>query len=106
MLENSLTLCTYFFVIVNSRPANRDSLMELNLRSTSCNIISAFSQSSEFLRFEYFGVLLFVLSRRKLSCEQFSFPSSTTFTSPSSGGLVRDDGLDCLPKFVSALRTN
>ena len=44
---------------------------------------------------KYFWVLHLVLSRRKLSCEQFSSRFSlTTFTTHSSGGLERNDGLD------------
>ena len=58
---------------------------------------------------QYFGVLRLVLSRRKLSCEQFSSPFYwTTFTTHSCSvetGKWWWLGL-CLPKFVSALRTS
>ena len=75
-------------VLVNSRPANCDSLMELGQSSTSTNY-SRFPEACLKRRnscaLKYFGVLHLVLSRRKLSCEQFSSPFSlTTFTTHSS----------------------
>ena len=87
MLENSLILFMYCFVLVNSRPANCDSLMELGQSSTSTNY-SRFPEACLKRRnsaLKYFGVLRLVLSRRKLSCEQFSsLFSLTTFTTHSS----------------------
>ena len=74
--------------IVNPRLANCDSLVELGQSSMSA-IISRFIAACQKRRIsfdlKYFGVLHIVLSRRKLSCEQFSSPFSlTTFTTHSS----------------------
>ena len=59
-------------VLVNSRPANCDSLMELSQSSTSA-ISSRFPEAClkrrNFCALKYFGVFHLVLSRRKLSCE-------------------------------------
>ena len=76
-------------VLVNSRPANCDSLIELGQSSTSTNY-SRFPEACLKRRdscvLKYFGLLHLVLPRRKLSCEQLSFPSSlTTFTTHSFG---------------------
>ena len=75
-------------VFVNSRRVNCDSLMELDQSSTSASY-SRFPEACLKRRnsctLKYFGVLHLVLSRRKLSCEQFSSPFSfTTFTTHSS----------------------
>ena len=77
-------------VLVNSRPANCDSLMELGQSSTSANY-SRFPEGCLKRRnscgLQYFGILpLVVLSKRKLSCEHFSSSFSlTTFTMHSFG---------------------
>ena len=96
-------------VLVNSRLANCDSLMELSQSSTSTNY-SRFPEACLKRRYscalKYFGVLHLVLSRRELSCEHFD--SSINFDNAFfQRGLMHSDGLDCcLPKFVSALRTS
>ena len=58
-------------VLVNPRPANCDSLMELG-QSSASEISSRFPEACLKRRsshdLKYFGVLLLVLSRRKLSC--------------------------------------
>ena len=99
-------------VLVNSRPAKCDSLMELGQGSTSTNY-SRFPEACLKRRnscaLKYFEALHLVLSRRKLSCEQFSsIFSLTTFTTHASSveaGTWWWLRL-CLPKFVSALRTS
>ena len=68
-------------VLVTPRSANCDSLMKLDQSSTSA-IFSRFpeacSQRRNSCALKYFGVLHLVLSRRKLSCEQFSSPIALT----------------------------
>ena len=69
-----LSLCDSF--ACTSRPANCGSLMELSQSSTSTNY-SRFPEACLKRRnscvLKYFGVLHQILSRRKLSCEQFFF---------------------------------
>ena len=88
MLENSLILFMYCFVLVNSRPANCDSLMELGQSSTSTNY-SRFPEACLKRRnscaLKYFGVLRLVLS--SVSCLANNFLLYflwTTFTTHSS----------------------
>ena len=74
---------------MNSRPANCDSLMDLGQSSTSGNILSVsrgrLTNVGILVTLKYLGVIHVVLSRHKLSCEQFSSPFSlTTFTTHSS----------------------
>ena len=75
-------------VLLNSRPTNCDSLMELGQSSTSANYSrspEAFLKHQNSCALKYFGVFHLVLSRRKLSCELFSsLFSLTTFTTHSS----------------------
>ena len=75
-------------VIEISRPADCDSLMELSRSSTSTNYSrfpEAWLKRRNSCALKYFGVLHLVLSRRKLSCEQFSsLLYLTTFTTHSS----------------------
>ena len=75
-------------VLVTSRPANCESLRDLGQSSTSANY-SRFPEAclkrQNSCDPKNFGVLLLVLSRRKLSYEQFSsLFSLTTFTTQSS----------------------
>ena len=92
LFGNEMMLCFVFFflllVVVNSRPANYDSLMELGQSSTSANLLSVsrgMLETSEFLCPQIFRSVTSGLSKRKLSCEQFSSPFSlTTFTTHSS----------------------
>ena len=99
MLENSSILFMYCFVFVNSRPANCDSLMELGQSSTSTNY-SRFPEASSKRRnscaLKYFGVLHLVLSRSKLSCEQFSsfFFFDNFYNAFFQRKRVHNDGLD------------
>ena len=64
-------------VLVNSHPANCDSLMELGQSFTSTNdsrFPEACLERRNSCALKYFGVLHLVLSRRKLYCENLSSP--------------------------------
>ena len=99
-------------VLVNSRPANCNSLMVLGQSSTSTNysrVPEACLKRRNSCALWYFGVFHLVLSRRELSCEQLSpLFSLTTFATNSSS---EETGTWwwhrlCLPKFVSSLQTS
>ena len=95
VLENSLYV---LLVLVNFRPANGDSMMELSQSSMSTNY-SRFPEACLKRRNscpKYCGVLHLVLSKRKLSCNQLSYRFSFDLF------LQRI----LLVKFVSALRTS
>ena len=75
-------------VLATPRPANCNSLMEVGQSSTfeiSSRFPEACLKRQNSCVLKYFGVLHLVLSKRKLTCEQFSSPFSlTTFTTQSS----------------------
>ena len=96
MLLLQLSIILEFFhslhvllVLVNPRPANGDSLMELGQSSTSeisFRFPEACSKRRSSCDLKYFGVLLLVLSRSKLffSNNSLLYFSLTTFATHSS----------------------
>ena len=109
-LSHAWEFCNSLYVLlvlVNSGPANCDSLMELGQSSTSANhsrFPEACLKRPNYCALNCFGVLHLILSRLKLSCEQCSsLFSLTTFTTHSSS-----DGLDfvCQNSFLRCGQVN
>ena len=99
MLENFFNVLYVLLVLINSRPANCDSLMELGQSSTSANY-SQFPEACLKRRSScaptYFGVLLLVLSRLELSLRTnlVSIFVDNFYNAFFQRRLVRNAGLD------------